>query len=494
MKTFRSISLNKNSKEPIYRQLGDALLSLIAEGILPPDSKLPPIRKMSQSLHINNSTVVNAYQYLQSKQAVYKLGGSGTYVASPEASCSADAPLPPPTLPAAISPKNILADFSSFGKGGGDFPLPLIQAASTAALEKHGAKILIPQSPQGYPPLLDYFRSQLPVQERRADCRGIYSTTGLRQALMLVGRVLLKRGDAVLLEAPCPALYRSSLSRLGVFCSHVAMDEDGLNLHLLEEALKTLHPKLLVLSPYFQVPTNICTSAEKKTAILALCAAHRCRILEVDAYSGYAQKDVHPLYTMAAAQEVVYVKNLTKIPLPAFDTTVCLFPQKLFFPAENQRYKIDDLNNPLLEKIVYELLTNNEFKEFEKKIVRSHQISFRKIAHFVVENSSLFCGNRPFSAALPPGHGHWLHLRKPLSQAIARRAAQNGILLTPGDVYDGDNFSEYLHLRVQNCPQPPIDSPADSLVDSPADSPTENHPIDKPLAQLMRIIRECSEA
>jgi DNA-binding transcriptional regulator YhcF (GntR family) len=81
MREFASITLNKESGVPVYRQLADAFCGLILKGVLPPHRKLPPIRAMAQGLHINNDTVINAYKFLENKGVVYSVVGSGTYVA-----------------------------------------------------------------------------------------------------------------------------------------------------------------------------------------------------------------------------------------------------------------------------------------------------------------------------------------------------------------------------------------------------------------------------
>ena len=86
MREFTSIQLNKTGITPVYRQLGDAFCMLIKRGALKPHRKLPAIRKLANSLRINNDTVINAYKYMESKGAVYSITGSGTYVAPPRGS------------------------------------------------------------------------------------------------------------------------------------------------------------------------------------------------------------------------------------------------------------------------------------------------------------------------------------------------------------------------------------------------------------------------
>ncbi|MDR2903479.1 MAG: GntR family transcriptional regulator [Clostridiales bacterium] len=78
---FPSLSLDKSSKTPLYQQLGAAIRALAEKGVLKPHQKLPPIRKLAETLGVNAVTVVNAYKTLESDGFVYSTVGSGTYIA-----------------------------------------------------------------------------------------------------------------------------------------------------------------------------------------------------------------------------------------------------------------------------------------------------------------------------------------------------------------------------------------------------------------------------
>ena len=91
------IQLDKTSEVPMYRQLADAIGALAADGLLPADSKLPPIRKMAAHFGVNTVTVVTAYKYLEQKQMVYSRVGSGTYIS----------PLPVEKVPEPVARRNL---------------------------------------------------------------------------------------------------------------------------------------------------------------------------------------------------------------------------------------------------------------------------------------------------------------------------------------------------------------------------------------------------
>ncbi len=103
---------------------------------------------------------------------------------------------------------------------------------------------------------------------------GVVVNNRLRQALELVGKVLLNKGDKVLMEEPgyLGAIQAFSLCE-PEFLS-VALEEDGLDLEKLEKVLKDNPVKLICTVPNFQNPTGLTYSMEKRKAIRELVSKY----------------------------------------------------------------------------------------------------------------------------------------------------------------------------------------------------------------------------
>ena len=69
---------DRTDKKPIYKQIADYIEQGISSGIFSPDSMLPSERALAQELQVNRSTVVAAYEELQSLGIVERKKGSGT--------------------------------------------------------------------------------------------------------------------------------------------------------------------------------------------------------------------------------------------------------------------------------------------------------------------------------------------------------------------------------------------------------------------------------
>ena len=74
------ISLDQNSRDPLYVQIYDSIRRDITESALKPGEKLMPIRKLAESLDVSRNTVENAYAQLLTEGYVTSRSGSGYVV------------------------------------------------------------------------------------------------------------------------------------------------------------------------------------------------------------------------------------------------------------------------------------------------------------------------------------------------------------------------------------------------------------------------------
>lgn len=74
------IALDYRDKRPLYEQVKEKLIHLIAAGALPEDEKLPSVRVLAMELAINPNTVQRAYRELESEGFIYTVQGRGNFV------------------------------------------------------------------------------------------------------------------------------------------------------------------------------------------------------------------------------------------------------------------------------------------------------------------------------------------------------------------------------------------------------------------------------
>ena len=76
------ITLDLQSRQPIYEQLRDKIINLIMLEVLTPDQQLPSVRTLARDLGVNPNTVQKAYQELEREGIIYSVGGKGSFVSS----------------------------------------------------------------------------------------------------------------------------------------------------------------------------------------------------------------------------------------------------------------------------------------------------------------------------------------------------------------------------------------------------------------------------
>jgi GntR family transcriptional regulator len=74
------LQIDPRSGIPVYRQMMDQIRYYIASGTLQPGDQLPSVRELAQSLSVNPTTVVKAYNELQHEQVIELRHGKGAFV------------------------------------------------------------------------------------------------------------------------------------------------------------------------------------------------------------------------------------------------------------------------------------------------------------------------------------------------------------------------------------------------------------------------------
>ena len=78
------ITLDLQSRAPIYEQLKNRISEMLALGLLEEDEQLPSVRSLARELGISPNTVQKAYQELERDGVLYSVTGKGSFVKSGE--------------------------------------------------------------------------------------------------------------------------------------------------------------------------------------------------------------------------------------------------------------------------------------------------------------------------------------------------------------------------------------------------------------------------
>lgn len=75
------IGIDLQNRKPIYEQIVERFQTMIASGILEPDSQMPSVRSLAMELSINPNTIQKAYSLLEQEGYIYPVKGRGNFVA-----------------------------------------------------------------------------------------------------------------------------------------------------------------------------------------------------------------------------------------------------------------------------------------------------------------------------------------------------------------------------------------------------------------------------
>lgn len=259
---------------PLYRLLAEAIGQLIELGALRDGTRLPPERSLASALSVSRGTVVGAYDELRAAGRVDRLQGSGTTVrATPErfdpinhtrfGDALRDKPPAsidllmalPPALPRVVE---LLAGID--------------WAAHTEAIDD--------AEPAGIPALRARIAEQMTADGLGTRPEEVLVTAGAQQGIDLVAQVLIRPGDAVLVEEVTWPGLSDTVRRLGGKAHGVELDENGVVPEALEAACDRLRPTLIGLNPHHHNPTGTRMPPHRRRQIAQIAADYGVTVIE----------------------------------------------------------------------------------------------------------------------------------------------------------------------------------------------------------------------
>src|SRR5260370_15175975 len=108
-------------------------------------------------------------------------------------------------------------------------------------------------------------------------------TNGCQQALDLIGRVLLRPGDTVVVEDPLYTGLKNLLTGMGAQLCGIPVGADGMDPVHLERVLEREKPRFLVVTSNFQNPTGVSLPMAARKALLDAARKAIVPVIENDA-------------------------------------------------------------------------------------------------------------------------------------------------------------------------------------------------------------------
>jgi 2-aminoadipate transaminase len=150
-------------------------------------------------------------------------------------------------------------------------------------------------------------------------------TTASQQALELIAKMFIDRGDYVIVGLPSYLGGLSAFNSYGAQMIGVPMDDEGEDVQIMEDELKKLaamgkKPKFIYLIPDFQNPAGVTMSEKRRKEILALAHKYDVLIIEDSPYRELRYEGEHQktIYELDGTGHVVLLGTFSKIFCPGF--------------------------------------------------------------------------------------------------------------------------------------------------------------------------------
>ncbi len=168
---------------------------------------------------------------------------------------------------------------------------------------------------QGPPGLRERLVALMAEEGILADPEDVVVTTGAQQALDLVGKLLIDPGDLIAVEAPSYVGALSAFSAYEPRFLQIELDEEGMVVEQLEEALlRGERPKLVYTVPTFHNPAGVTMSLRRREQLVALCREAHIPIVEDNPYGllRFDGEALPPLRSMDP-RNVIYLGTVSKV-------------------------------------------------------------------------------------------------------------------------------------------------------------------------------------
>ncbi len=459
-----SFPVDRNSREPLYRQVKANIIRQIEEGLLAPGDRLPATRDLAEQLGIARISVVAAYEELKDEGYLGAHVGKGTFVLPREADSSG--PAAAAALTGTLRPQSpVLRDLMrmaerpgviNFGQGVPAevlLPVDLIRGAIDAVLARDGGSALAYEDPEGYPPLREGIARRLRGMGITAPPERILITGGCQQALDLAVQALLNPGDVLLTSNPTYAGMLDITRARGVIPVGVPLDKDGMQTALLEHMIVEHRPRLLYIAPTYHNPTGTVMPLGRRRQLLDIAARHRLPVLEDGVYEDvtYAGTPPPPLCALDREDLVMYASSFSKVLLPGIRVGYLVVGERLYRRIARVKGAADICTPALNQRAIHLALVSGQIDE--------HLARVRSVFH-ARRDAMLVAVQRhlPFAHCIEPAGGLYLWLALPedgpTSTELYLSAVARGAAFALGPLFYTDSGGVY-HLRLNMVVYPP---------------------------------------
>jgi 2-aminoadipate transaminase len=337
------------------------------------------------------------------------------------------------------------------------FPVQRFEEACHKVLAEHGPMALQYSTTEGYQPLREMLARNFARDGISARPENILITAGSQQALDLVGKLLINRGDRILVEAPT---YLGALQAFNVFGAQylsVPVDHDGILTDRVESALRS-GIKFMYVLPNFQNPAGVTLSEPRRRDLVLLADKYGIPIIEDDPYGElrYEGERIAPLVALDRGNHqgdrcltlgnVIYLSTFSKTLAPGLRLAWIVAPEEVIGKLVLLKQATDLHTSTFSQYVAYEIARNGFLDQHVEQIRRVYRERRDAMLHALEEYFP------PEVTWTHPKGGLFLWVTMPEgtdSQALFHAALAENVAFVAGDsFYATGNHEGSRHMRL----------------------------------------------
>ncbi|HPH94915.1 MAG TPA: PLP-dependent aminotransferase family protein [Anaerolineaceae bacterium] len=261
------------------------------------------------------------------------------------------------------------------------FPIKEIEEACSRVLHTKGPQALQYGATEGYTPLREMIASRSARYGLNISAENVMITSGSQQALDLLGKIFINRGDRILTESPTYLGALQAWNAYGAEYVTVPSDDDGMNTDYLEEALRA-GPKFIYALPNFQNPMGTTLTLKRRQRLVYLADKYGVPIIEDDPYGQLRFEGEHlPSVSVIDSQyrsspnekgysgNVIYLSTFSKILSPGLRLAWIIAPPEVIRKLTVAKQGTD-LHSPTFNQVVAHEIDSGGFIDQHVKLIR----------------------------------------------------------------------------------------------------------------------------
>jgi 2-aminoadipate transaminase len=259
------------------------------------------------------------------------------------------------------------------------FPVARFEEACHRVLATQASAALQYGPTEGYRPLREFIVAHMARYGILASVDNVMVTSGSQQALDLIAKLLINRGDRILVESPTYVGALQAFDLMGAEYVTVPIDDNGLQTCEMEEALRS-GPKFMYILPNFQNPGGVTLSRERRDQIVELSDKYGIPIVEDDPYGQLRYEGEHqpPLVVLDRTSlprdsgyklgNVIYLSTFSKVLAPGLRVAWIVAPPDVIARLSQIKQSTDLHTSSFTQMVVYEAARDGFMDEHVKLI------------------------------------------------------------------------------------------------------------------------------